>query len=442
MKKILIALLVAAAVAGGVYYFFARKQARSSTESSEATTAKVERGSIQQAIAATGRVIANLDVDIKCKASGDVVNLPFDVSDPIKKDDLLLELDPVDEQRAVSLADVTLNASQARLEQAKLNLTIQERTLTTDRARAESSLKSAEARFKDARAKADRFQDLLGKKLASQEEYETAETAAIQANADLEAARVRLDELRTAELALEVRRQDVRLAETQVDKDKIALSDVQQRLKDTKVTAPMDGVIAARNVQIGQIIASGISNVGGGTTVLTLSDLSRIFVLAAVDESDIGNVTLGQQVVVTADAFPGKVFSGRVVRIATQGVNISNVVTFEVKIEVTGEYKSLLKPEMTANVEIIIARKDNVLLVPSEAVTRKAPRHIALVMKSDKTQEERPVEIGISDGTKTEIVSGLSEGETVVFHKGEAESRWRQEQGGPPSPMMMMGRPR
>ena len=95
--------------------------------------------------------------------------------------------------------------------------------------------------------------------------------------------------------------------------------------------------------------------------------MSHIFVLASVDESDIGGVKVGQKVNITADAFPGKTFTGSVVRIATQGVNVSNVVTFEVKIEVISADKNLLKPQMTANVQVIEASKSNVVMIPMMA---------------------------------------------------------------------------
>src|SRR5207247_967479 len=144
--------------------------------------------------------------------------------------------------------------------------------------------------------------------------------------------------------------------------DQVALGIAQQHLDDTKVLAPMDGVVAARTVQIGQIIASAISNVGGGTTVMTLSDLSHVFSMASVDESEIGKVQKGQSVTVTADAHRGRRFRGVVTRIATRGVNVSNVVTFEVQIEITDAKKALLKPEMTTNVEIIAAEKESALL--------------------------------------------------------------------------------
>jgi HlyD family secretion protein len=432
-KWIVIIVLVLALAGGGAYYYWVYLPAAAKADAPAVVTAKVERGPIRLVVASTGRVVSNLDVDIKCKASGEVTRLPFDVSDIVKKHDLLLELDPVDQGRIVRQAEVRQSASQAKLRIARENLAVAERTLVTDCARAEVAVKSCEVRSEDARAKADRMKALLEKKLISPEDCDTAETAAVQAAADLDNARVKVEELKTQELALELSRQQVKLSEADAEGDKIAFDIAKDRLDDTKVYAPIDGIVASRPVQIGQIIASGVSNVGGGTTFLTLSDLSRVFVLAAVDESDIGKVALDQAVTVTVDAFPLKEFKGKVVRIAAKGVNLSNVVTFEVKIEVTGQAKELLKPEMTANVkEILIAEKSDVLLVPCEAIVRKGRgKQVVTLIKEGAENEDVVVETGITDTMKTEIVKGLSEGQTVLIHKGAAESKWAGSQKGP-----------
>ena len=442
MKKWLILILIVALAAGGAYYYGVYR-ANGKSDAPAPVTAKVERGSIRLEVPSPGRIVSNLDVDIKCKASGAVLSLPFDVSDTVKKDDLLVELDPVDEKRVVRKAEVDLEAADARLRIARENLAVAERTLLTDQERAKAALEAAQVHATDARAKADRMKQLLAKKLCSQEECDTAQTAATQADVALTGTKIRLDELKTQELALELKRQEVKSAQAVVDSLKIALEIAGDRLRDTKVSAPMDGVVAARNVQIGQIIASGVSNVGGGTTVLTLSDLSRIFVLASVDESDIGKVALDQAATVTVDAFPNQEFRSKVVRIATKGVNLSNVVTFEVKLEVTGKGKSLLKPEMTADVKILAAEKSDVLLVPTEAILRKGGgKQMVTVVKDGGANEEVAVETGISDGTNTEITTGLSEGQTVLIHKGGADGKWGAPPRMPGAPRgMMMGGP-
>jgi HlyD family secretion protein len=444
LYKIIVTLLILAAAGGGGYYYWEKKQAQAKADAPKAATAEVKRGSVKSSVSATGRVVANLDVDIKCKASGQVTKLPFDVSDPVSKGALILELDPIDEQRGVDQAKVALSSSTAKYVSAKQNLLVAEQKLSTDKMRAEAAMISVQARAERARIKSDRLKKALASSATTREEADTAETEAVQAAADVEIVRAQISELKQEELMLEVKRQDVNLADAQVKSDQIDLANAQQRLADTKVVAPIDGVVATRPVQIGQIISSGISNVGGGTTVLTISDLSHLYTVASVDESDIGKVQVGQDVEITADAYPGRRFKGKVVRIATRGANVSNVVTFEVKIEILDEKRKLLKPEMTTNNEIIAAKKDDVLLVPADAVSRKQGKRYVLIPKSEGAPEEREVEVGINDGTNIEITSGLKEADVVQLQKSDAESKWRgggerRQGGGMPPGMFPIG---
>lgn len=434
MKRAVLCVIAAAVIAGGggAYYWKTRSAAANGT-GEEIKSAAVMRGPLRQTVQCTGRVVSNLDVEIKCKASGLVVKLPYDVSDPVKQGDLLLEIDPVDQLRAVQQCEAALAASQARLSQSKANLAVAEQNLVVEKQRAAASVTSAQARVKDANAKAKREQDLLARKQSTVEQAETADTTAIEAKQNLHTAEAQMESIKALELQLEVRRQDIALAQADVDTDTIALSLANQRLSETKVMAPIDGVVSARNVQTGQIIASGINNVGGGTTVLTVSDLSRIFVLASVDESDIGNVTLDQRVNITADAYRSRNFTGKVVRIAAKGVNVSNVVTFEVRIEVLSDNKALLKPEMTANIEIVVAENEYALIVPLRAVYRKdRGKTFVKVRKPDRSiQEDVPVETGINSGSDIEIKTGLQENETVLFQNTEEESQWRNSSTSP-----------
>jgi HlyD family secretion protein len=201
--------------------------------------------------------------------------------------------------------------------------------------------------------------------------------------------------------------------------------------------------VSDSTVQVGQIIASATGNVSGGTSLLTISDLSHIFILAKVDESDIGQVKLGQETQITADSFPGVKFKGKVVRIATEGVNTSNVVTFEVKIEVTSENKKMLKPLMTTNVEILSLLKEGALLAPSGAVTRKNGKSfVKIAAPEGKTPEEREVTVGTDSGMQVEILDGVKEGENLVVKKVQ-DSKWAggaaragARRSGPPMPPM------
>jgi HlyD family secretion protein len=367
MKTIVILLVLGGLGAGGWYYWRTTHPANAAAATQ---TVEVALGSITKSVACTGQIVSNLDVPIKGRASGEIIELPIDISVHVKEGDLLVKLDPEDEQRRLEQATVDLRASQAKLEQSKQNLELAKRTLVTDRERAKAGLTSAKAKAKDAMGKAERRKALLTQNLGTQEDYDDAESAAQQAQADVQTAQAALDAMDTQELALKVKEQDVQLAMTQVEADKIAVALAQQQLSYTTVLAPMDGTISALTVQKGTIVSSAISNVGGGSALMTLSDLSRIFVLASVDESDIGRVRIDEPAFLTVDAYPGRRFRGKVVRIATQGVSTSNVVTFEVKIEVLDESKDLLKPQMTASVQLIEASKSDVLSVPTAAIYR------------------------------------------------------------------------
>ncbi len=401
-------------------------------------TAQVEKGPITLTVSTTGRVVSNLDVEIKCKASGEIVELPHNISDTIQKGDLLLQIDPVDEQRNVRQAEAQLSSSQARLAQSRTNLEIAEKNLTIERRRAEANLKSAKSKAADSDSRSKRAGELFKKKLISQEDYDAEVTVAIQSEASLENAQTEIEDLKVKEVELEIKRQEIKLNEAQAEMDTINLAICQRRLEETRVVAPIDGVVSQRSVQIGQIISSGITNVGGGTAAMTLSDLSHVFILASVDESDIGYVKEHQRAIITVDAYPGIVFEGDVVIIAVKGTNTSNVVTFEVKIEVVSANKTLLKPEMTANVEITAAKKTEALLVPMEAVTLKEGAHYVTRVQADGTTEVRPVEVGITDFVKMEIVSGLDAGDTVVLPDLESvvTTENREQNAGPPPPPM------
>jgi HlyD family secretion protein len=425
MRKAIVAVVVVGLAAAGVFWWQRTNAAAEPLESAPQFE-PAKRGPLRQVVQCTGRTVSNLDVEIKCRASGEVIQLPYDISDPVQKGDLLLELDPVEQERIVEIAKADLAAAEARLAQAESNVLTAEANLVAERQRVHANLKAAQARAADAKAKAQREQELLQKKFSSPEEAETARTAAVQAEQELQAAEAALEGLKAQELELEARRQEVNLSKAQVESSKIDLALRQRQLTYTKVFAPIDGVVADRQVQIGQIISSGVTNVGGGTTVMILSDLSHIYILASVDESDIGEVMLGQTAEITVDAYPRQQFTGQVDRIATKGVNLQNVVTFEVRVEVTSENKNLLKPEMTANVNIIVAERDDTLLVPATAIIRER-RDTFVELKGARGMEtiRQPVDIGISDGMFTEIVAGLKEGEMVLVQRPEDESRWR-----------------
>ena len=396
----------------------------SKNEAKDYSTAQIKRGHILAQVVCTGKVISNQDIEIKSKASGKVIKLPFDISDTVRASELLVELDPTDEQRKVEKAQATLQAAKARLNSAKHELIIDENKLETTQMNIQTEISSTKAAWEDAKSKAEREEQLYLKKLSSREDLDTQKTEAIKARSAYEKALVKQEELKTQQMGLELKRQVVRLEESNVRAAAIDLEIAKQRLLDTCILAPIDGILVAKNVQIGQIISSGINNVSGGTTILTLSDLSRIFVIASVDESDIGKIHSGQKAAITVDSYPNDLFQGEVVQIATRGVNISNVVTFDVKIEISGKNKSLLKPEMTANVQIISTEKPDVLVIPDEAIEFSTEGPKVKIVLPDKTIISRSVILGLDNEGLTEVVEGVKEGEKVLLNPGLVRSKW------------------
>ena len=179
----------------------------------------------------------------------------------------------------------------------------------------------------------------------------------------------------------------------------------QDSYKPIKVMAPLAGSIILKNVVEGQ-------TVGQGTVLYAMSD--QLIVLASVDESDVGKVKLGQPVKITLDAYPDKPVRGRVFQILDEGKNVSNVITYGVKIR-PDRIPSFFKSQMTANISIEISRKERALMIPSRAITVDPSGNTAVItdMKDGKPVYRR-IETGSDSGNRTEVLSGLEEGDKVL----------------------------
>ena len=440
MRKFVIILVLIAALGGGTFYWV-KHRTGGPTATAAPTIVTAIRDNIRLGVECTGTVVSNLDVEIKCEAGGEIISIPYDISDVVQRGDLLAELNPENEERNLRNAQISLQSARARLYQASQTLRNAELNLELKRRRADVALRSAQAQYEDARAKAERVRALYENERISEEQYESAQTAATLASVALENSHLAIEELDIEDENLEIRRQEVRQAEASYLSAQINLEIAERRLRETKVFAPISGVVAQRNVQVGQIIASALSNVGGGTTLMILSDLSRIYVEASVDESDIGKIEVGQEAQIRVDAFPQERFRGRVERIAAQGRLVSNVVTFEVKIEVLGRNKEKLKPQMTANVDILVAKSENTITLPTQAI-QSDPEGIFVMVPGTEpgSTVHRPVEVGLDDGMSVEIVSGLSEGEEVLIPTGGAGGLWTRSEGNPDMAQRMQNR--
>jgi HlyD family secretion protein len=396
-----------------------------------AETVSATRGYLRAGVKASGRVVPANEVEIKCKASGTVLEVMVDVGDRVRAGDLLVRLDPVDEERSVRRAEAALGAVKARLAQIRASVTADELRLAAALARLPAEQAAAGARYNEAQAIRRRLTELRSAGMASDEELERAEAVAAEAAASATSARERDRELAAQSEALTARRSEITAAERAVEGDTISLEIAKRRLDETRIVAPMDGIVLTRSVEPGQIIASGINNVGGGTTVMRLANLSRLFVYGAIDESDVGSLASGQEVLVTASAFPGRRFSGAVARLGARGNLSQSIVTFEVRVALDERAVGVLKPEMTAELDITIAEADNAILLPSTAVYRRGGRSLVSLPPASPGGDpiEREIQAGASDGVMIIVNEGLTPGEIVLARPPESLSRWRREAG-------------
>ncbi|MFN8672776.1 MAG: efflux RND transporter periplasmic adaptor subunit [Candidatus Sericytochromatia bacterium] len=429
MKKLIYSLVLAGIVGTGFWYYKSKNTEKKNPEIEKLNVVEVKKDNLKKSVSSTGKIVPNLEVEIKCKASGEIVSLPFDISDEVKKGDLLLKLDPKDENRNVLKAAAVVNQTEANIRKVQEDYEVSLKALETDKKNNQISLKNVTAKLNDVKLKYTSNEKLFKEGGISKNEYENSKSSVIQAETEVQKAKTLIGDITNKTNQIKLKLRDLDIQKAKLDSDKLNLSDSKQKLTDTEVFSPIKGIISERNVQIGQIIASGINSVNGGTTVLKIADLSRIFVNASVDESDIGEIEEGQRVRVTLDAFPKMFFKGKVVQIATKGATVSNVVTFSVKIEIDDEKKSMLKPEMTANVEIVQKMKRDILTVPNDAVIRKRGKKIVKVLLPDEKVVEKEVEVGMSDSNNTEIISGLKEKDKVVAGQKEGKGKWKNQGG-------------
>jgi HlyD family secretion protein len=203
-----------------------------------------------------------------------------------------------------------------------------------------------------------------------------------------------------------------------VDKKRLTLADAEAALAGTRLTAPFDGTILKVNVQAGDTIAAT-------TKVLTVANLKQLQVVAAVDETTIRRVTVGQNAQISFDAFPGQTFRGKVLEVPLQGALQGNVMVYDVPLSLTGAEALPLLVGMTANVQIQVGQVENALLVPAMAIQRVSGLNQVLVPNAgDPTAAPQavPVEVGLSDGVNTQIVKGLNAGDKVVVQMTTSQS--------------------
>jgi len=209
------------------------------------------------------------------------------------------------------------------------------------------------------------------------------------------------------------------MAAAQVDQAQASLKQLQEQLAYTVIAAPMDATVLSRDVQLGDAVSSILVNGSTATLIMTLGDVHQVYVQGKVDESDIGKVYLGQAARIKVQSFRDKTFSGVVTKIAPLGVEKDNVTTFEVRVSIDNPGGEL-KANMTANAEIVLEEHKNVLTVPEQAVIFDKDRNATVQVPDDKGKDGRsaiPIRVGLSNGSRTEVLAGLKTGDTVILQQ-------------------------
>jgi HlyD family secretion protein len=206
-------------------------------------------------------------------------------------------------------------------------------------------------------------------------------------------------------------------AQAEMVRDEANLKQLDEQLSYTDITSPIDGIVLSRDVEMGDAVSSILVLGSSATLVMTLGDTSEVYVKGKVDESDIGKVYLGQPARIKVESFKDKTFNGKVTKISPMGVEKDNVTTFEVRVSINNPGGEL-KAEMTANAEIILEEHKNVLQIPEGAIIYDKDKKASVEIPDPKAKDGKKklaVNIGISNGAKTELLSGMKEGDQVVL---------------------------
>ncbi len=391
-KRIIIVGVVAAVLlvfAGALYAF-----TRGGTKIDPSKLAKVEKGDLAKSVVATGKVTPITKVEVKSKASGIVKKLLVDAGDRVKKGQLLAQLDKVEIEAQVEQSHAALQA-------------------------AEANLTSSEADFERSKVDAE-GPDVPLLKRAYDRAVEMAKAGVVSESALDDAQKnyqMALNKQNVSKAQVTVLKAKIAQSRAQVAQDQANLKQLEEQLSYTDVESPLDGVVLSRNVELGDAVSSILVLGSSATLVMTLGDTSEVYVKGKVDESDIGKVYLGQPARIKVESFKDKTFNGKVTKISPMGVEKDNVTTFEVRVSINNPGGEL-KAEMTANAEIILEEHKGVLQIPEGAILYDKDKRASVEVPDPKAKEGKnklAVNIGISNGAKTEVLSGLKEGDQVVL---------------------------
>jgi multidrug efflux pump subunit AcrA (membrane-fusion protein) len=362
MKKIIVFLLIVGGVAG---IYLSRRNAARTTAPEETVT--VKRGDVIVRATETGSLEPATVVEIKSEQAGEVEKLYVQAGDAVTAGQPLALLKPESNQ-ARRIAE-----AQAAIEQERLQV-------------------------ETARREQTRTETLYEKGFVARVAWEEAEKRAREADIQYD--------LATRQLLLTLG------GNRKLYDQYLRRPLSSQEVDDFRLHAPMNGTVIDVSVNEGEIVSSGTSGISGGTTLMKIADLSRMWVKTKINEVNVGQLKEGQVAQIRLDAIPGRSYDARVVKISPRGERAENIVTYEVTLAIP-QADARLMPSMTANVDILTAQKTGVLYLPRAAVTRQGDEDSVTLSGGAKQR----VKLGLKNETVVEIVEPLKEGDVVVLPK-------------------------
>lgn len=367
-------------------------------------TAVVDKANIQNSVTATGTIEAVTTVTVGTQVSGIVNHLYVDYNSVVKKGQVIAELDKTNLLSQLYSTKAALASAKANVASAQDNVL-----------KAQADLRSAEANIGYQRANFNRYTTLYKKGLISATEYENARLTYQQAEASVAAYRQQVAQARSQVITA---RQQVAQSQEQVNQ-------AQTNLGYATITSPIDGVVISKSVEEGQTVAASFST----PELFTIAkDLTNMRVIANVDEADIGDVKVGERVAFTVDAYPDDTFHGKVTQVRQKATTTNNVVTYEVVISANNADLKL-KPGLTASVTIYTQERAGVVSIPSKALRFTPTKEIVgkeyiiqdvanaknkVWTLEGNVLKAHSVNIGMTDGNHTEVLSGIAKGKKVI----------------------------
>lgn len=387
-------------IAGLILYVWQPWKTEAPVENPQlALTTKAIYQNLHATVLATGKITSQIGSEVKVGAriSGRLERLHVNIGDQVVKGQIIAEIEKEDLEatEVERKADVILTKAKLAALKEKGPRQI---------ARAEAELAEHQAGLKFARSELRRQEQLLTSGAVGQKAWDQATRQFEVTRAQTESARKNL------QLAQSEYREGIKLLEAELIKAEASLRNAQVKLSYAVIKAPINGVVASVSTREGETVAAGLN----APTFVTILDLKRLQLNASVDEVDIGRVKVGQEGFFTVDAYPEKEFKGRLTSIYPQAVIQDNVVTYDCVLSIDTAYAGWLRPQMTANVTIVVENRENVLVLPVKAVKRRTGKSVVYRKSGDRI-ETITVTTGWQDETVIEITSGLSAGDTILL---------------------------